>query len=85
VDADLSGVEFEAPGRIAPAVGEKSGNSFEKAKNQGNPAFLSHIVKCAGLAGVKSDRLLGQRAMVKYPMTVTALRVEQPIGDGAAG
>jgi len=73
-------VEFEAPGRIAPAVGEKSGNSFEKAKNQGNPAFLSHIVKCAGLAGVKSDRLLGQRAMVKYPMTVTALRVEQPIG-----
>jgi len=54
----LSGVEFEAHGRIAPTVGKKRGNPLEKPKNQGNPAFLFHIVKRAGLTGVKSDRLL---------------------------
>ena len=58
MDAGLHGVEFEAPGRIAPTVGKMRGKPSEKPENHENPALLLRMVKRAGLAGVKSDRLL---------------------------
>jgi hypothetical protein len=62
MDAGLPRLEFEAHGRIAPAVAKTRGNRASSGTKQQNPAFHPPFHQ---LSRVKSDRLLASDSRVR--------------------